>query len=63
MERAQQLGSSPFLKVLNTSYPLLRIADHLPKQIRKASLAELLCSTAIQRPVVDCFTVGGVAES
>lgn len=66
-EREEEGGGGgnhiPLLQILNAGYPLLRIAHHLPKQVRKARLAQLSCLRPIQRSVIDCLAVGGVPES
>lgn len=56
-------ASQPFLQILNPGDALLRIADHLTKQICKACLTELLCPTAIQRSVVYGLAIRRVAEA
>lgn len=46
----KEMGRSadePFLQILNPSHALLRVANHLTKEISKAGLAELLCAAAI----------------
>jgi hypothetical protein len=53
----------PLLKVLNASDSFLCVADHLPKQVCKASLAELLRPTAVQRSVVYCLAVRWISQA
>jgi len=42
-----RLANVPFLQILNPSNALLRVANHLPKEISKAGLTELLCAAAV----------------
>lgn len=53
----------PLLQILNARHALLRITDHLPKQIGKACLAELLRPAAVQGPVVDGLAAGWVFQA
>jgi len=53
----------PLLQILNARYPLLRIADHLTKQVGKACLAELLRPAAVQGAVVYRLAAGWVFQA
>lgn len=54
---------SPLLQILNARDSFLRIAHHLPKEVGKARLAELLRPAAVQRSVVDGLAVGRVSQA